>query len=215
MKPTLAHAHAFLKLIQDHGLVAGFGKPIPGQMCIEAAWCYVLQLPHSDDPKCVGKEIRELKIELNDKDWSTPQARAKGLARFGLAQIGSDTLDQKAFKDLFWFRCGTQLQPLIWRFLALKENAEKRNALALALENGKSLEECRTLCRNYAYAYDYGYAYGYAYAYAYGYGYGYGYNYGYTKDQWLTKVAELAVQCLVELKSPGCEWLDLVPAPTL
>lgn len=35
----------------DAGLVQGLGEPIPGQMCVEAAVCYALGLPHGDDPE--------------------------------------------------------------------------------------------------------------------------------------------------------------------
>ena len=56
----------------DAGLVSGVGTPIPGQMCVEAAVCYALGLPHSDDPLCVSRALREFKIRLNDANWSTP-----------------------------------------------------------------------------------------------------------------------------------------------
>jgi hypothetical protein len=70
------------------GLSHGMGEQ-GGQMCIEAAICYTLGLPHSDDPRCVAKSVRAFKIRLNDKKWSSPQARAKGLRDLGLAQLGS------------------------------------------------------------------------------------------------------------------------------
>ena len=47
----------------DAGLVHGVGRPVPGQMCVEAAVCYALGLPHGDDPKCVAPTLRRLKIE--------------------------------------------------------------------------------------------------------------------------------------------------------
>lgn len=34
----------------DAGLVRGVGDPIPGRMCVEAAVCFALGLPHGDDP---------------------------------------------------------------------------------------------------------------------------------------------------------------------
>lgn len=82
----------------DHGLVKGVGNPIPGEMCVEAAVNYALDLPHGDDPQCVSRALRLLKIALNDKQWSSKEARAKGLRRLALAQLGSrDHLDDVEF----------------------------------------------------------------------------------------------------------------------
>ncbi len=84
--------------VVDAGLVNGVGNPIPGQMCVEAAVCYALDLPHGDDPACVSRALRSLKIRLNDSKWSSNEARAKGLRRLALAQLGSrDHLDDKEF----------------------------------------------------------------------------------------------------------------------
>jgi hypothetical protein len=49
-------------------------------MCVEAAVCYALGLPHSDNPPCVGYAVRQYKIRLNDSNWSSNEARAKGHA---------------------------------------------------------------------------------------------------------------------------------------
>ena len=70
------------------GLSKGMGDR-DSQVCIEAAICQVLQLPHGDDPGCVTNAVRSYKIALNDGPWSTPEARAKGLRDLGLAQLGS------------------------------------------------------------------------------------------------------------------------------
>src|SRR6185503_6491149 len=92
-----SHVRKFLGLL-DQGLSHGLGKPEPGQMCIEAAWCYALDLPHGDDPQCVSEPLRRLKIRLNDSSWSSNQARARGLRRLGVAQIGSKgVLDEPEF----------------------------------------------------------------------------------------------------------------------
>ena len=40
----------------DVGLVKGKGIQKPGHMCVEAAVCYALDLPHSDDPQCVNSK---------------------------------------------------------------------------------------------------------------------------------------------------------------
>jgi hypothetical protein len=82
----------------DAGLIDGIGQPVPGQMCVEAAVCYALGLPHGDDPQCVSQALRGLKIRLNDSMWSSDTARAKGLRRLGLIQLGSaGNLDEQEF----------------------------------------------------------------------------------------------------------------------
>jgi len=55
----------------DVGLVSGVGEPEAGKMCVEAAVCFALGLPHGDDPKCVAEPLRRLKIRLNDAAWSS------------------------------------------------------------------------------------------------------------------------------------------------
>jgi hypothetical protein len=82
----------------DAGLVKGIGVQKPGQMCVEAAVCYALGLPHGDDPKCVSPVLRSLKIRLNDSNWSSDKARAAGLRRLALVQLGSvGVLDESEF----------------------------------------------------------------------------------------------------------------------
>lgn len=73
----------------DQGLTQGLGNPVPGQMCVEAAICYSLGLEHGDDPKCVAPSIRALKIRLNDSNWSSDTARAKGLRKLAVLQLGT------------------------------------------------------------------------------------------------------------------------------
>src|SRR5690606_13425965 len=71
--------------VVDAGLVDGVGEPEPGKMCVEAAVCYAMGLPHSDKPTCVSPALRALKIRLNDSSWSSNEARAKGLRRLAVA----------------------------------------------------------------------------------------------------------------------------------
>lgn len=82
----------------DAGLVGGLGKPVPGQMSVEAAVCYAYGLPHSDKPPCVGTTVRAFKIRLNDSRWSSNEARTKGMRRLAVAQLGSDVIDQAEFR---------------------------------------------------------------------------------------------------------------------
>ena len=97
MNITENHVRRLLTVV-DHGLVRGLGVREPGKFCIEAAVCYALELPHSDDPKCVAQPLRRLKIRLNDSAWSNNMARAKGMRRLAVAQLGSaGVLDKKEF----------------------------------------------------------------------------------------------------------------------
>jgi hypothetical protein len=227
--PTIEHAIKLRDLMRKHGIVKGLGEPIPGKMCIEALICHVLGLPHGDNPKeCVGFEVNRFKIDLNDKPWTSPQARAKGMERLGIAQLGSNIIDQREFKDATWLAFGQKLSPLIFRYQAAKtENKQPLLEHANVMEKVVTLSEARQKQKEFAHAHDYAYAYahgyahdyayayahahdyayGYGYGYGYGYDYGYGYGYGYGYDVWFTKVADLAVQVLKDLKSPGCEWL--------
>jgi len=75
--------------VVDAGLTSGLGEPIPGKMCVEAAICFALGEGHSDAPSCVEPAVRAGKIALNDKNWSSPAARAKGLRAVAIAQLGS------------------------------------------------------------------------------------------------------------------------------
>ena len=82
----------------DAGLVMGKGIQIPGQMCVEAAVCYAMGLPHSDEPPCVSAAVRSLKIGLNDSAWSSDEIRGRGMRRLALAQLGSaGTVDDAEF----------------------------------------------------------------------------------------------------------------------
>lgn len=85
----------------DSGLVKGVGDPVPGQMCVEAAVCYALGMPHSDEPNCVNYDLRQLKIILNDKDWPSDEARARGLRKLAVLQLGTDkNFDDNVFSVL-------------------------------------------------------------------------------------------------------------------
>src|SRR5262245_9762431 len=85
--------------VVDAGLSNGLGTPEPGKMCVEAAVCYAIGLPHGDDPACVAPSLRRLKIGLNDRAWLSPRACAKGLRRIALSQWGrAGVLDEQEFR---------------------------------------------------------------------------------------------------------------------
>ena len=68
----------------------------------------------------------------------------------------------------------------------------------------------------YASAYAYAYASAYASAYAYDYAYAYAYDYAKKNQTFSLKVLNLiakqGLDTLIEMKSPGCKWLDLCDA---
>jgi hypothetical protein len=97
---TLETARKVLEIV-DAGLCHGLGKPKPGLMCIEAAVCYALGQPHGDEPTCVSGPVRAFKIGLNDSEWSNIAARAAGMRRVAVAQLGSaGTVDSLRFARL-------------------------------------------------------------------------------------------------------------------
>ena len=91
-------ARNVLKVV-DKGLANGIGIPRPGLMCVEAAVCYALGLPHSDDPPCVIDHLRSIKIRINDSpSWANKFERARGLRRLSIAQLGSAYIDESGDK---------------------------------------------------------------------------------------------------------------------
>jgi hypothetical protein len=143
---TETHARKILELL-SHGLVSGLGEPVPGKMCIEAVVNHALGRPHGDDPGCVAEPLRRLKIRLNDSSWSSNAARAKGLTRLGLAQLGSKgVLDTREFKTRVNTLRIQMLVPIRFRIAAKKQkNAEHRgllDAAALMLEQSPTRENC-------------------------------------------------------------------------
>ena len=144
MELTIEHARRVLEVV-DHGLVLGVGAPIPGQMCVEAAVCFALGLPHGDDPSCVGRAVRAFKIQLNDSRWSSDKARAKGMRRVAIAQLGSDQIDQQKFRTEVAVQTVRQIVPIGLRAAAKinPAHAEMLEACALACEVAVDLPAAR------------------------------------------------------------------------
>ena len=104
----------------DAGLVRGVGIPEPGKMCVEAAISYALGEPHSDGPSCVDPVVRNAKIILNDASWSSTQARASGMRRVAIAQLGSrGVIDPVKFCALFAEYTIREIVPVAVRAAAL------------------------------------------------------------------------------------------------
>lgn len=82
----------------DAGLPVGLGSRERGRMCVEAVVSVVTQNKLTDRPVCVASSIRDLAVTLNDSKWSSNQARAEGLRRFAIAQLGTyGKIDENEF----------------------------------------------------------------------------------------------------------------------
>ena len=81
--------------VVSHGLVVGTGRPVPGELCLEAAICLALGLRHGAQPPCIAEADRRFAIALNDAPWSSPMARAAGMLPLGLAQLGTAGTDRR------------------------------------------------------------------------------------------------------------------------
>lgn len=237
IKLTKSVARKILEVI-DHpdGLVRGLGKPEPGKFCVEAAVQYVLTngQEHNAEPACVGTAVRAFKIKLNDCYWSSNQARAKGMRRLAVAQLGSNKIDQVKFGELMFLRGTQKLLPFVFREIAKIKPAGKYqddlNNHADICTAVKTFEEARQACMNatafasafaasaaFAYA-SAASAYTYAAAFAFAASAASAYTYDFKqaklgeKDRLLLLTAEVGVECLIELKSPGTKWLDICKA---
>ena len=168
--------------ILERGLSKGLGQR-DGQMCIEAAICAALDLPHGDNPTCVAVAIRKFKIKLNDSAWSSPTARATGLRDLGIAQIGSlGIVDDQAFATRMTLKTINVLIPDVFRKVFSSNPAMLQ--LAMNCEAAQDLPDAAARAARAARAA--GAAGG---------------------DYYLNLSAKLALETLQELKSPGCEWI--------
>ena len=219
--------------VVDAGLVHGLGTPEPGKMCVEAAVCYAMGLPHGDQPSCVAPALRALKIRLNDQNWSSDQARARSLRRLAIAQLGSaGVLDERKFvKRVATLAIKTCVPDALIAAASVCKNEVKRNAMLAAAKkckkNGdrKSALEARKAAADADDDDAYKAAYYAADAADYGDADDADANYAASntskskkeiatlkakaRDKHLAKFAEGVVQILIEMKAPGCKWLDL------
>jgi hypothetical protein len=206
--------------ILERGLCAGVGQR-DGQMCVEAAICAAMDLPHGDDPVCVEPAVRAFKILLNDAVWSSPQARAAGLRDLGIAQIGSaGVVDGVEFARRMTEQTIRVLIPVLFRDIFTQDTELHRACRAVAtrceVEGSRdAAAAAATAAVHYTTAYAASayaanaaaaanaVAYVYAaaaaataYAAA-----------AYAADKYLRLSASLALAVLREMKSPGCAWV--------
>lgn len=165
----------------NHGLTKGLGKPKPGEMCIEAAICYAFGEPHNDKPSCVALTLAQCKILINDANWSSNKARADGLKRLAIAQLGTkNTIDEKLFVEKLALMTVNTILPSLLR----KANLEKN---AIECENVKILKTAAYVAYAAARAADINIA-----------------------DKILSDYCEKIVKILIEMKTPGSNFLYLV-----
>ena len=211
----------------DQGLVHGLGTQRPGSMCVEAAVCFAMGLPHGDNPPCVGSAVRSYKIRLNDSVWSSNEARAKGMRRVAVAQLGSDEIDQKEFAKEVIVGGIRDILPIALRAAAkaVPAHAEALELAAIACEAIKEFiqakpvaEKARSVARAAAAA---AAAYAYADAYADAAADAAAAADAYAdaarkkaRDGVLSIAAEVAVKALIKLGSKGCDWLFLCDEPS-
>jgi len=125
-----------VKEVVSKGLTKGLGKPNLGEMCVEAAVNYACGLPHGDNPSCVGSAVRAFKIRLNDAQWSSNDARAKGMLKVAIGQLGSNTINQVEFAKIVAFKTIIVLIPVILRDRGFE-------AEAVLCESSKDLKEAK------------------------------------------------------------------------
>lgn len=198
-KATRETAEKVIELL-GHGLTSGKGKPIPGQMCVEAAVCYAMGLPHGDEPVCVSPAIRAFKIRLNDSNWSSNTARAEGMKRLAIAQLNSaGAVDDKEFAKRCVDLAIRKIVPFALREAArVHPKQEHKDALETAAKRCETegTREAALEAKTAAYAAANAAANAAA------------------RDKFLAFVAEEVVQILIDMKAPGTEWLDLAPIQT-
>ena len=184
----------------DAGLVKGKGIQIPGQMCVEAAVCYAMGLPHSDEPPCVSAAVRSLKIGLNDSAWSSDEIRGRGMRRLALAQLGSaGTVDDAEFNRRVIEVIIRRFVPIALRAAASVHHKQiHKDALEAAAVNCEKAET--SWAASWAASGAASAASWAARAASEA-----------ASDKILAEFAECVVLVLIEMKAPGCQWLDLVP----
>jgi hypothetical protein len=137
----LPHPFLAVKVLEvvNAGLCYGLGDPEPGKMCVEAAVCYAMGESHSDSPSCVAADVIQAKINLNDAGWSSDKARANGLRRVAIAQLGSKGVVKDFEKVFFQNLANTYVPPLV------KEGEFQRSVDFLEACNYASLDNVLTV----------------------------------------------------------------------
>ena len=182
---------------------------------MEAAVCYALGEEHCDSPSCVGNSVRNVKIDLNDQSWSSKKARAKGLRKLAIAQLGSRELDQAEFDDKLEMKTIKVFVPWLLSKLKgakkfqkeinslinkLKRYKERKGQLDVILQKMDELySESEIEFLTVDFIADFEGLIGMAPCY---------YQcFKLKRDEFLAKGAEIVLSVLKDMKSPGCKYL--------
>lgn len=191
--------------ILSRGLCKGLGEK-NGQMCIEAAITCALDLPFDDSPICVTEDIQRFKISLNDSNWSSPVARANGLRDLGIAQLGSkDVIFEKTFSDLLYGKMLRVFIPTLFREIFPKKSICLDLVAKLETSADLSFDLINAIYEAASYV-DYNAAEA-VWANCPAIMARYANLCSKFPDKYLLLCAQLALETLKELKSPGCEWI--------
>ena len=198
-----------LKVLEsiNGALRMGAGNGEGQDVCVMQAIARAVGLPASDDhvEECVGTAVSAFNRRLNDCSWSSDTARAEGMKALGVASIGSNQLNQMEFGKLMFVRGTQRLLPFVFREIAKIKSGDYKTKLekhAEICEKVTNFEEAKKACKDAS-------ASAHAHAYAYAYASASAFFKKSLGDDFLTRTADMGLQCLIELKSPGCEWLDL------
>jgi len=202
---THAIARKVLTVV-DAGLVKGVGNRKLGEMCVEAAVCFALGEKHGDEPTCVDPILRAFKIGLNDAEWSSTKARANGLRRLALAQLGSaGAFDATDFAHRLTMMTVNKIVPRVLRVAAaMKLPGKHSEALEQAAKACESAETSDAASYAARAASDAASAASYAASAASD-------AASAASDKELATVAEDVVQILIAMNVPGIQWLDMAP----
>jgi len=185
--------------ILSRGLCAGVGIRT-GSMCIEAAICAALDEPHGDRPSCVHSTLRDYKIRLNDAQWSSPTARATGLRRLGILQLGTaEGFDSVRFAELLSIRTVRDLlSDLLERIDPMLYAAQI--VACRAVTTRVEAQKAAVAAADAAYAADAADA-------AAAYAAASAKSWTLTPDYYLLMSARIAETILMEMQTPGAVWL--------
>ena len=182
----------------DVGLHAGLGVPEPGNMCVEAAIAFALGEPHGDGPTCVHPVVRAGNIILSDCAWSSDLARANGMRRVAIAQLGSTEIDYIKYVTLLAQYTQDEIVPLAAASASAAKYAKYAAKYAKYAAKYAQYDQYAQYAQYAAASAQYAAQYAAASAAA-----------SAAQDAALRLSAELMVRALQECGSPGCGWLWL------
>lgn len=212
-----------LMSLLDFGLVKGAGNGMTDNtFCVEQAVSIAIGEPLNDNPiSCVSEVVAVCKRNLNDCNWSSNTARAEGMRKLAIAQLGSNVLDSHEFSQRLILNSAKRLLTYVIQKYYDNTKNEKLLEWKLKFESLTKIDPdlwsefydyYNYNCFNGDYFnnyYNYFNDYNHFYDCCYYNHFNSCYHYNYFGDEYLLLVADVILQTLIELKSPGCEWLHL------